>query len=310
MKHLRVLTGVHVGAQAELGAGPNRIGASEHADIRLTDWDGSPYILELDASGAITAFAEDNGLSLQPQRLVDFEPRKFGPIVLCVGPATDGWPADVDLLAKLWAAPPSPVNGVTSRRAPSRVLVAGLLAVIGVMAGAVSLLSTQSTQASTIPTPTFSAQALAQELQALGLRNLRVTSAPDRLIIEGLVNTAQDEQTVRAVLRHHSNANITSTYSTSEAIVEVLQEMVALPGARVTYDGDGVFSVRGTVSNMPLLREKVAHAQMDLSRNVSKIEIRATEAVSTGPALSTILSTGGFKYIQNSSGAKQIVSSY
>ncbi|MCF7697522.1 type III secretion protein SctD [Mycetohabitans sp. B2] len=55
MKLLRVLTGIHAGAQLKLAAGVYRLAADDDADIRLSDWSGAELVLSVDAQGAVRA---------------------------------------------------------------------------------------------------------------------------------------------------------------------------------------------------------------------------------------------------------------
>jgi type III secretion protein D len=55
MKLLRILTGVHAGAELRLSAGTHRIGADDDADIRISDWRGPDLVLTVDDSGVVSA---------------------------------------------------------------------------------------------------------------------------------------------------------------------------------------------------------------------------------------------------------------
>jgi len=51
MQLLRILTGLHAGAQLQVAPGRHRIGSDDDADIRLTDWQGPDAVLNIDATG-------------------------------------------------------------------------------------------------------------------------------------------------------------------------------------------------------------------------------------------------------------------
>jgi type III secretion protein D len=55
MKLLRILTGVHAGAQLRLSPGEYRLGADDDADIRISDWSGADLLLTLDDEGVVRA---------------------------------------------------------------------------------------------------------------------------------------------------------------------------------------------------------------------------------------------------------------
>lgn len=62
MKLLRILTGVHAGAELRLTAGAHRIGADDDADIRISDWRGADMLLTVDDSGMVSARSVTPGL--------------------------------------------------------------------------------------------------------------------------------------------------------------------------------------------------------------------------------------------------------
>ncbi|WP_323073934.1 type III secretion protein SctD [Mycetohabitans endofungorum] len=53
MKLLRILTGVHAGAQLKLAPGGYRLAADDDADIRLSDWVGTELILTVDLQSSV-----------------------------------------------------------------------------------------------------------------------------------------------------------------------------------------------------------------------------------------------------------------
>lgn len=55
MKLLRILTGVHAGAELRLSPGTHRIGPDDDADIRISDWRGADVLLAVDADGVVSA---------------------------------------------------------------------------------------------------------------------------------------------------------------------------------------------------------------------------------------------------------------
>lgn len=59
MKLLRILTGVHAGAQLRLSPAGYRLGADDDADIRISDWSGADLLLTLDEAGIVRARRSD-----------------------------------------------------------------------------------------------------------------------------------------------------------------------------------------------------------------------------------------------------------
>jgi type III secretion protein D len=98
MKALRVLTGVHAGAQVQLAAGTWRIAGDENADICISDWAVEDLELCIGEDG-VTRLRSHNGDEVL---VADFVAVPFGDVVFCVGPDDAEWPRDLDLLSGLW----------------------------------------------------------------------------------------------------------------------------------------------------------------------------------------------------------------
>ncbi|WP_434115448.1 secretion protein SctD [Paraburkholderia caffeinilytica] len=98
MKALRVLTGIHAGAQIRLTVGSYRLGGAEDADICISDWQVGELVLTLGEDG-VTRLCLDGG---EEVLVPDFVAVPYGDVVFCVGPDDVAWPRDLDLLAPLW----------------------------------------------------------------------------------------------------------------------------------------------------------------------------------------------------------------
>lgn len=94
MKLLRILTGIHAGAQLKLAAGAYRLAADDDADIRLSDWSGAELVLTVDARGAVHAqrgTAHPNGHDVSAPHVTNHSAHTDQNVqtpVLSVGPAT------------------------------------------------------------------------------------------------------------------------------------------------------------------------------------------------------------------------------
>lgn len=121
-RQLRILTGYHAGARLDLPPGRHVIGADEHADVHISDWQGAAVAIVFAEDGTVTlaSMADHAGRDAagvtDPVPLHDFIPVRRGDIVLCVGPADTAWPAEVRLLEAMFrpapAAPPVAAAGV------------------------------------------------------------------------------------------------------------------------------------------------------------------------------------------------------
>jgi type III secretion protein D len=129
MKALRVLTGLHAGAQISVANGSYRISNEEDADICISDWQTEPIVLQLDDDDGVARLCSANGDKVL---IADFMAVPYGDVVFCVGPQDAVWPRDIELLAGLWQTAPlvaadqaqqiatsTPANAEASAEAPA-----------------------------------------------------------------------------------------------------------------------------------------------------------------------------------------------
>jgi type III secretion protein D len=110
MKLLRILTGVHAGAELRLTAGAHRIGADDDADIRISDWRGADMLLTVDDSGTVSA----QSVMPEPEMLSDDElALSAGGGMAAHAPEADGHAAAVAMEPVGAAARPEPPDTST-----------------------------------------------------------------------------------------------------------------------------------------------------------------------------------------------------
>ena len=122
MKVLRVLTGPHAGARVALADGhwtiTNSVDSSRFpvvGTICLEDWTNDALVLDVE-NDVCTLHAAGTDSLVWP----DFEPRRYGDIVLCLGTEGFAWPDDLVLLAKLVAPEKAPESPKTPAAAEVR----------------------------------------------------------------------------------------------------------------------------------------------------------------------------------------------
>ena len=81
-KHIRVLASAHAGACLDLTPGRWTVGPDAQASIRISDWAGDPIALLVDTEHGVLIESDDGGSTGD-----DLTPRRFGEVILCVGPA-------------------------------------------------------------------------------------------------------------------------------------------------------------------------------------------------------------------------------
>jgi type III secretion protein D len=244
------------------------------------------------------------------QPLADFEPRRFGDVVLCAGPVGVAWPSDMELLERLMRPVEKVAHAVRDAAAWSWARVASLVAAVAALAaggafGAVSLHNTQAPKAEVVPEPLVSQ--VSRLVSAAGLHEVVVRAAGDRVVVEGLLTDSAEVQTLRQQLAHFPSELIEHRYAAASEITQSVSDALGTPGLVVSYRGQGVFEVSGRAMYLDKVRVAANRIAADLAPLVRGIEVEASEA----PAPDTVpvgamLSTDGLKYVQTRDGAKHL----
>ena len=315
MKQLRVLTGRHAGVQITLTASKYRIAADEQADIQLVDWPVQPLELELLEEGnVLTITLNQADMSDMADRLTqpfaDFEPRRFGDVVLCVGPVGVAWPSDMELLERLMRSATKATHAVRDAAASSWARVASVVAAVTALAaggafGAVSLHNKLAPKEVVLPEPLVSQ--VSRLVSGAGLHDVAVRAAAERVVVEGLLADSAEVLTLRQQLAQFPSELIEHRYAAASEITQSISDALGTPGLVVSYRGRGVFEVSGRAMYLDKVRAAANRIAADLAPLVRGIEVAASEA----PAPDTVpvgamLSTDGLNYVQTRDGAKHL----
>lgn len=344
-KLLRILTGMHAGAELRLGEGVYRVSADDDADIRISDWRGEDVQLAVDATGVVTArsivrepeLATSEGAGGVPnapeggQRaaaasgaapeteplpdpgtvfLIDFVPMQFGDTVLCVGPADVVWPTDLELLSTLLAKPEEEVRSRTEsssrRKLVGIVLGCSMLGAIIVIG---SVLITMAVSRAAPHDPANIAQRVNEELASAHMRELHARVQGSRVVVTGIVPTADDDVTVRNLLARLAPNAVVRQYDVAQIDVRNLEESLDTPGLQVKYAGRGVFDIEGAVPNPRDIDARLTRMRHDLSPNIKQLRVQVTQSEDHMPgpeAFSELMNADGVRYAQTPDGVKHI----
>ena len=326
MKLLRILTGVHAGAQLRLARQRYLVGGDAQADIVLTDWREEPVCLAVGDDGQVVvqrpgsgAHADAAADKRQPEAQLDYfddlVPRRFGDIVLCVGPTDAPWPSDVRLLESLVA--PASRKRKKKRRQPDdglrpeggrRVFVAAgvtlsvalLVVFVGVigMRGGADAVAAEPLQVK-----------VARALQAANVSGVSVRTAQDGSVsVEGMVFDGGEASRLRAALAPFIGQRVAHRYASATDVAQAIGDALANPGLAVRYRGDGEFIVTGASVDLTAVRAKLQRIGADLGQHVSRITLSASELPppQTVPT-NALMSTGDMQYVQTRDGTKHLV---
>jgi type III secretion protein D len=330
MKLLRILTGVHAGAQLQLTPGTHRVGADDDADIRLTDWRGADALLHVDASGVVSAqrvadaaaVSAAQGADGQPAAslageevvlLVDFVPMQFDDMILCIGADDAAWPSDLDLLSMLLARPAEARFAAERKKRRRYVGAVAACFVLGIVIVAGSLLTTTQMSRAALPRNADDrAQRVSEALAAAHLSGLQAHAVGSTVVVTGMVTSPADDDAVRTLLARVSPGGLARNYDVAQNDARSIEDSLGVAGAHVRYLGDGNFAVTGAVSSRADLDAALARVRADLDPNVKNIVVQVAEngnvaAGSAAPAsYSEMISSDDVRYAQTPDGVKHI----
>jgi type III secretion protein D len=315
MKQLRVLTGRHAGVQLTLNASKYRIAADEQADIQLVDWQAEPLHLELLEEGNLVTIAtplQTDAVtgSAVPESFADFVPRRFGDVVLCVGPALAAWPSDVELLERLMR-PVEQVAEVLRLARPARMArAAALVAAVAALAvggafASVVLRNARAAEEQVLPEPLVGQ--VFRAVSTASLKGVAVRQAGDHVVVEGLLADVTDAAALRQLLTRFPAELVEHKYAAAPDIAQGISDALGLPGLTVAYRGHGVFEVGGRAMRLDKVRDAARRIAADLAPLVRGIEVVAAESPAPDSVpVGALLTTDGLQYVQTRDGAKHL----
>lgn len=242
--------------------------------------------------------------------LGDLAPREFDGIVLCVGPAGDAWPSDVELLSAVFAPTPKRVARWARERLPARLVPLGLAAgVVGAVAFAWPWLEA-SPPPVVVPTIEESRARVQHELDRVTGGRLVAVAEQGTLFLTGLAETPQDAASGRAAVDAlRVPYNVVPRFAVASSIAETLRGTGGLTNPTVRHEGGGVFSLSAEVTDERAARAAVDRIAADLAPAVTKVHASFERIYPTDP-LGPILSRSqqdGLSVVQTRDGVKHIV---
>lgn len=291
-----------------------RISADEQADIQIVDWSSEPLVLDIREEGQVVAIALETpadaaaapsveALKAAGRIFADFIPRRFGDVVLCVGPHDGDWPADVQLLERLMQPV---VQAVQKSRVPVMLVAVFLVAaVLGSVYTAVVERNTAAARAR-VPVEPLLAQVY-RAISATAPPDLRVAALGDRVVVEGLLASSAEVVALREQLSRFPAERIEHRYAAAPDVAQSISDALSSPELAVAYRGRGVFAITGRTVQPDKLRLAASRIAADLAPLVSSIDVVAAEAQAPDRVpVEAMLSSDGLQYVQTRDGAKHL----
>lgn len=318
-KHIRVLAGAHAGACLDLTPGRWTVGPDPQASIRISDWVGDPLALLVDAEHGVLIESDDGGTAWD-----DLAPRRFGEIILCVGPTGEAWPSDLALLERvlLPAAQETGTHSVAAAQAPASDAPAharprarkgwmGVTAVALLTPCALLLASTRETSSaahSSAATPIPLIERVRTCLALHRIDGLQIEQHDNEIIVHGIVTSPAEELATLRDLRAVS-ASVHTDLSIAQEVIENLRESLQEPGLSISYLGSNRFSITGPAVHPERVRATADHVRSDLGGNIKDIVLDITQARQRNAKAdaTSALSVDELSYIESSDGTKDFL---
>ncbi|WP_153099957.1 HrpD5 family protein [Paraburkholderia hayleyella] len=304
IREFRLLTGVHAGARLQFSDQPMTLGRSAHADIVINDWDGPDMQLVLEPEGRVTLGVAD---CTQPAVVLeDLVPRRFGDIVLCVGPADVPWPGELQLLQNLLTPAKAShaaarVQGVSRSRLSKTVLGAGALGVLALV------WSGLAPQAANPPLQHASLAELRAGLARLHLPDIELRDEAHGFSAHGIVASAAQGDAAQRALNTLAGTTLAWHVKTQAELTQQLQESLHdEPNVQASYLGQRRFALHGEALHPALLRLSAQRFRADLEPLVADVAVQVSRSApaSAYGEVESVLSSSDVRYVESSDGAK------
>ena len=301
---LRILTGLHAGAELRLSQGKYAIGSDSECEIMISDWPFAQSKFSIIDSGwGMFSIAFEN-----PEVAAPFginQPRLVGDVAIavCDGSGETPRPTDLELLSTLLAPVAPPV--AKAQRGVNKWLIA-VTAGTFLVVGSIVLQSPKSVAA---PAPqNMEASPIGQVkdiLAKLNYRGIHTSASGDVVTVEGLLNTQEEQKRLTEQLSLLKDAKIRNRYAVADDIAAAITDAIAKKGVTAKHVGGGQFEVVGDLSVAAKEKLDLNRLKADLGPIVTSIKFRDTKAVVITDKDSEILQNDqGYQFKLASDGVK------
>ena len=314
LKQLRVLSGTHAGASLDLAPGSHSLGSRPDCDISIADWRFEPLTLRIDRDAAV---AQWSGTTAHALRFDDWVPVDFAGVVLCLGPCDGDWPERTQLMLALLSVEAAIAPPAATRRGRSldrRVVAWGGTSLIALVAAGWIATASSEPHETRVPTLQSAIVDLQRTLDRTTASRLHVSEASGSLVVDGIVDDGrQAQQAIQAIEALPRSIKVVRRFSVVSEIVETIRTSVGLPGARIDYRGNGVFTFGALTSDIAATQADLDRVASDLAPSVRRIDAVLEEPPLPHPPLPAVLSAltteDGINVMETRDGVKHLVMS-
>lgn len=267
---VRILTGLHAGAEILLSHGTHEIGSDINCTIVISDWPvlRSLITMEKDHTGTLCVRLPDAN---ETAPFGMHEPIRFGNIVIVASDVDNKGrqPTDLELLTRL-LVPVAQLKLRKLRKAGAWVVGGIMIAVV--IAGTVILQSPRSvaaTNARTVPTTTL--EQVRKTVAQLRYSGVYVAMDGERIAVAGIVKNQAEAKNLAMQLSHLQLEGIEHRYAVESDIAAAISDAIARPGISVKHLGAGRFEIRGEIPPSVMQRIDLKRLKTDLGSVVSSI---------------------------------------
>jgi type III secretion protein D len=356
MTRLRVLSGRHAGVSIDFSSSQLVVGNSEENDVFIGDWNAQTIELGQDAQGRVIAFWTGSvealpvpGQQAHPEGwsclLQDWQPVRFGAIIVCVGPQDQEWPDDADLLQRCFARPLAPAKPAApsawrSPRVRSGLVIAAVCCALALvspwmvrgseassphntmapvqLAQAAMAASGSAAQAANASpkrqVPSAAARTvtqLEQLLDSAALASVTPEASAQRVVVRGVLSSRSQVDLLNKLLDSTSfEVPVLRRFVSAQEVVERLYESLPKAKLAVRHVKGSSFEIDGQTADSTHLAAAIAHIAADMAEFGVTVHSMVAPANAALPSVSGTLVDGyGTSFLRTRDGVKHIVSS-
>lgn len=307
---LRILTGVHAGAEVPLTQGQHVIGSDPGCDVVISDWLFQRSLLFVGPVSTVDTVTELM-LSFEDEALGGplgiNQSRRIGEIAIVVfsDVSLEARLTDLELLSQMLA--PAPQQEVTKQRGGVTKWVAGGI-VFGVLALSVFTFNgSHSVAATKVRVPQGN---VVKQVNALVTRlkypEIHVFVEGKTVVVTGLVKNQSERQMLATQLAALHLPGVLHKYAVESEIASAISDAIAMPGITARHVGGGKFEIVGDIPGGARNKIDLERLKNDFGHVVSAITFSSAtgqsekelpfQNIQTSGSYQIRLATDGVKY--------------